>query len=73
MNEPTIYYQGSSLRKLSSIRKLAERLLNTLEEQESELPQGQCMEALRSLLSALSLAIQTHQERELRGKTYNQK
>ena len=70
MNKPTVYidgiYRKSTSRKLSLVRKLAERLLDTLEEQEIGALQGQSMEALKLLLRALNASIQIHEEQEMR-------
>lgn len=71
MSKRTIYtddIRKSTYEKLSSARSLADELLDALEGQEFELFQGQSMEALKSLLRALSQAIRMHEEQELRTK-----
>jgi phosphoribosylanthranilate isomerase len=71
MSKCTIYtddIRKSTRKKLPSARRLADELLDTLEGQEFEVFQGQSMEALKSLLHALSQAIQMHEEQELRTR-----
>jgi hypothetical protein len=72
MNKPTTYVDGvhpkSTRRKLSTARRLAERLLNTLEECEFKALQGQSMEALKSLLRVLSEAIRMYEQQEPNGR-----
>ena len=71
MNKPTTYVDGihreSTRRKLSSARRLAERLLAAIEGEEFAGFQGQSMEALKSLLRVLSEAIRAYE----RGETDN--
>ena len=72
MSKPTFHthdiHPKSTRRKLSSARRLAERLLNTLEECEFEALQGQSMEALKSLLRVLSEAIRMYEGQARNGR-----
>ena len=72
MNKPTTYINdihGKSMRrKLFTARRLAERLLDTLEEHDFEALQGQSMETLKSLLRVLSEAIRMYEQQEPNGR-----
>jgi len=72
MSKPTFHtyhiHGKSTRRKLSSARRLAERLLDTLEEQDFEALQGQSMETLKSLLRVLSEAIRMYEQQEPNGR-----
>lgn len=58
------YHQNKELRKLASVRKSAQKLADKLDILDIEEFQGQSMNALKLLLDALILAIQSYGERE---------
>jgi len=57
------YHQNKEFRKLASVRKSAQELADRLDILDIEEFQGQSMSALKLLLDALILAIQSYEER----------